>query len=84
MKVETRINLGDSVTDVLNDHKGVVTCCQISINGCIQFLVETKVTKKDPKPDDFWLDEERLKVTKKSSYKKEITKSPAGGLKRRA
>ncbi len=83
MKIETRVNFGDKVTDNVNGFKGTATCVQISMNGCIQFFVESNVTKVKQETVDWWIDEQRLKVTKKSTFVPEKSKAEVGGLSRR-
>lgn len=82
MKVETRINLGDQVTDKVNGHKGTATGVQVQLNGCIQFLVESSITKENPKGVDYWIDEQRLKVTKQNAFQPEKSKADLGGSNR--
>lgn len=78
MMYETEIGLGDLVEDRITGIKGIVTSVAFWLNGCIRFcLVEHK--PKDPKINEFWIDEPQLKLIKKKfiEYKFEF-KNPGG------
>ena len=83
MEIKTRINLGDKVKDVIGGFKGTATCVQVALSGCIQFLVESDVSGKGKQETtEWWIDEQRLKVTKKSAFKPQVTKAETGGMRR--
>lgn len=83
MNIDTRVNLGDSVTDVISGHRGIATAIQVMLNGCISILVEAKTTKAKPDSADYWLDEQRLKIMKRIKFKPQKSVATVGGPKRR-
>ncbi len=73
------IELGDKVKDKVSGITGVVTERREYINGCVQYIVQPKATKKDPDkmPDAYVVDEGQLDVVK--SKCKIIKKRRTGG-----
>ncbi len=69
MEINTQIDLGDHVTDILCGFKGRCMAVQYNVKFCIQFLVKPAVNVKNPESMNWrWIDEEYLKVTKKESF----------------
>jgi hypothetical protein len=62
---EFQFELGDHVEDTLTGIKGRITARCEHFSGCIQYGVCPKPSKKDFMPDDFWLDEQRVKLLKR-------------------
>lgn len=57
--------LGASASDIITGFKGTIIGRTEYIGGCYQYLIVPKVSKDGKYKDSFWLDENRLKVSKK-------------------
>lgn len=73
------IKLGDKVRCKITGFEGVAVAKSEFINGCIQFSVVPKISKKEPglMPDPTEIDSHSLEVI--PSKKKKIIKSETGG-----
>jgi hypothetical protein len=60
MKLETKLEIGQSYTDSVSGFKGICTGVTIYLNGCIQGLIEAKPNNNNDKPVSQWIDEQRL------------------------
>lgn len=60
------IEIGSEVQDVITGFKGIVTGRVEYITGCNQVLVAPKAAKDGSMRDSTWIDEQRVKVTKKA------------------
>lgn len=57
------IQLGDEVTNKLNDHEGIVAGRAIYLNGCIRCAVHGKGLSEDGQPNQpWWTDEQQLEA----------------------
>lgn len=69
-----KFDLGDQVIDVFTNFKGIIESRIQHLNGCIQYMVQPKVDKDGKMPDGFQIDEQNLKLIKKSILKQKEEK----------
>lgn len=72
-----KIQLGNKVRCIYTGFKGTVIAKTEYINGCVQFSIVPKVSKKEKYPDDIEIDERSLELVHKRSVK--IIKKRLGG-----
>lgn len=58
----TKVELGKKVRDTLSGIEGIATARTEFLYGCARILVETS-ERKDGKPVEIWVDEQRLLST---------------------
>ena len=70
---------GDVVKDKISKVEGVITGHASYVTGCDQFLVQP-IDKKNKlaKPENFWIDENRLEKIGEDKDTKSITKEEKG------
>lgn len=44
MKIETKFDFGDRVTDIICGFSGWVTAVSIYLNGCVQYAVQPRIS----------------------------------------
>lgn len=65
-----KFELGDEVMDVFTKFKGHIEARTQCLNGCIQYILQPVVDKEGKLPDGCQIDEQSLKLIKKSPLKK--------------
>ena len=79
-----KFELGDQVLDIVTGFKGIIEARTQCLNGCIQHMIQPKVDKEGKIPDACQIDEQNLKLIKKSFLKKKEEDEPfTGGLRKR-
>jgi len=59
------VKLGDEVKDLVSGFKGIAFGITTFLNGCARIAIQPKVGKDGKMPEDKWIDEPQLVVTKK-------------------
>jgi len=76
-----KVNLGDEVKDSISEFEGIAIGRAEYMTGCVQILIAAKNQKTEETPTEYWIDEQRLKITKRAAYefpKEDVLKAPAG------
>lgn len=75
-----KFDLGEEVKDLVTGFKGIIEARTQCLNGCIQYIVQPRVDKEKKIPEACQIDEQQLKLIKKSIFKKkdEDEKIPGG------
>ena len=71
------IPLGSRVKDKITEFAGVADARCEFLNGCVQYRVQSKISKDGKVPEPQWIDETQLEIIGKSAIKK--IKSDNGG-----
>jgi hypothetical protein len=74
-----KFQLGDEVRDTVTGFKGIITCRNEWLNGCLQYCVKGKVKKDGSIPEGEWIDEGQLAIVKAAKKKARKKVSPGGG-----
>ncbi len=79
-----KFELGDTVIDTFTKFKGHIEQRTENLNGCIQYHLQPKVGKDGKIPEGCMIDEQNLKLVKKSPLRdKEKKEEFTGGMRRR-
>lgn len=82
MKEIFKFNLGDQVIDTFSKFKGNIEARTQCLNGCIQYLIQPIVDKEGKMSDACQIDEQNLKLMKKSPLKEKKDEPFTGGLRK--
>ena len=74
MSVTFKFELGDEVKDTITNFSGVIVARIEWMNGCIRYVIQSRVRSKDSKPVDDTIDEQQLELLHKPKVKKEVAK----------
>ena len=59
-----KIKLGSVYKDKVTGFTGTATARTEYLNGCVQFMLESRVEKEGEKPNGLWVDEAQLEEVK--------------------